>query len=125
MLAEHIRRIFLVQDIVDFRKQFNGLLSEAYKRGCNPYLGDTLVFINRTGGQIRLLLGDQLGLFIVSRRFDGRAIGRRRLLANLPDAITPAELAVLLEGKSFQILQKAQGWQPNRNLLEAMQGAEK
>jgi hypothetical protein len=119
MFLENIRRVFVVEDIIDFRKFFNGLLDEAYKRGFNPYAGDGLVFINRNATQIRLLLGDSLGLFVLARRFDGRALGRKRLLAGLRDKITVAELAMLFEGTAFRVEKKATGWEPDNSLIAA------
>lgn len=119
MLLENIRRVFVVVDIIDFRKFFNGLLDEAYKRGFNPYDGDGLVFVNRNASQIRLLSGDGLGLFILARRLDGKSPGRQRLLAGLPDTITTAELAMLFEGKAFRVEKRATGWTPDPCLIAA------
>lgn len=62
-----------------------------------------LVFINRNASQIRLLVGDSLGLFVLSRRFDGNALGRKRLLASLNSSITVGELAMIFEGKAFRV----------------------
>ena len=119
MFLENIRRVFVVVDIIDFRKFFNGLLDEAYKRGFNPYVGDGLVFINRNASQIRLLLGDSLGLFVLARRFDGKAIGRQRLLAGLRGSISVGELAMLFEGTAFRVDKKATGWAPDSALVAA------
>lgn len=119
MFLENIRRVFLVVDIIDFRKFFNGLLDEAYKRGFNPYAGDGLVFINRNASQLRLLLGDSLGLFVLSRRFDGKTVGRKRLLEGLRSTMTVGELAMLFEGAAFRVEQKVTGWAPDSNLIAA------
>jgi hypothetical protein len=123
MFLENIRRVFVVVDIIDFRKFFNGLLDEAYKRGFNPYAGDGIVFINRGGTQIRLLLGDSLGLFVLARRFDGKALGRKRLLAGLRTTITVGELAMLFEGTAFRVERKATGWEPDSSLIAASRGS--
>jgi hypothetical protein len=118
MFFEHIRRVFVVSDVVDFRKFFNGLLDEAYKRGFNPYAGDGMVVVNRSGSQIRLLLGDSLGLFLLARRFDGKSLGRKRLLAGLGDTITVGELAMLFEGTAFRVERKVTSWMPDSSLIE-------
>jgi hypothetical protein len=117
MFFENIRRVFVVVDIIDFRKFFNGLLDEAYKRGWNPYAGDSLVFINRNASQVRLLFGDSLGLFVLSRRFDGKTLGRKCLLAGLKNTITAAELAMLFEGSVFRVEKRATKWTPDNNLI--------
>lgn len=119
MFLENIRRVFVVVDIIDFRKFFNGLLNEAYKRGFNPYAGDGLVFINRNASQLRLLLGDSLGLFVLARRFDGKTLGRQRLLAGLDSTITVGELALLFEGTAFRVERKVTSWAPNSALIAA------
>jgi hypothetical protein len=124
MFLENIRRVFVVVDIIDFRKFFNGLLDEAYKRGFNPYAGDGLVFVNRSGTQIRLLLGDSLGLFVVSRRFDGKTLGRKRLLDGLRTTITVGELAMLFEGKVFRVEKRVTGWEPDHHLIATSKKAQ-
>jgi hypothetical protein len=58
------------------------------------------------------LFGDGVGLYLVTRRFEG---GRLRVLlawAELPSAatISAGELSLLLEGKTFTIHQRARAW---------------
>jgi transposase len=107
-----IRRVFLAQHRVDFRKGIDGLLSEAYRLGAEPYDGDCVLFVKRDQTQLRALLGDGVGLYLVTRRFEG---GRLRVLltwAELPIAttISTGELSLLLEGKTFTVHQKARPW---------------
>ena len=45
MLPVKVRRVFLAQHRVDFRKGADGLLGEAYRLGADPYSGDCVVFI--------------------------------------------------------------------------------
>jgi hypothetical protein len=45
MLPVTIRRVILAQHRVNFRKQLNGLLGEAYRLGADPYHGDCVVFV--------------------------------------------------------------------------------
>ena len=77
MIPVKIRRVYLAQHRVDFRMQHNGLLGEAYRLGANPYDGDCVLFIKTDHTQLRALTGDGVGLYLVSRRFEG---GRLRTL---------------------------------------------
>jgi hypothetical protein len=40
MIPVTVRRVLLAEHRVDFRKQLNGLLAEAYRIGADPYDGD-------------------------------------------------------------------------------------
>jgi len=71
MLPVTMRRVFLAEHRVAFRKQMNGLLAEAYRLGADPYGGDCVVFIKKDRTQLRALVGDSYGLYLVSRRFEG------------------------------------------------------
>jgi hypothetical protein len=112
MLPLTVRRVLLAQHRVDFRKGMDGLLAEAYRLGAQPYDGDCVLFVKRDQTQLRALLGDGVGLYLVTRRFEG---GRLRVLlawAESPTAttISSGELSLLLEGKTFTVHQKARPW---------------
>jgi len=109
MLPVTIRRVFLAQHRVDFRKQLNGLLGEAYRLGAEPYDGDCVLFVKKDHTQLRALVGDAVGLYLVTRRFEG---GRLRSLLSFAEeptasAITTAELSLLLEGATFTVHRRA------------------
>jgi hypothetical protein len=112
MLPVTVRRVFLAEYRVDFRKQFNGLLAEAYRIGADPYEGDCVVFIKRDRTQIRALVGDKFGLYLVSRRFEGGRLRAVLEFAQEPSAgaISTGELSLLLEGSSFTVHQRAKAW---------------
>lgn len=61
----------MCEKMVDFRKQWNGLLGEAERLGFDPYAGDLVVFVKRDRRQLRALCGDEKGLYLFSRRFEG------------------------------------------------------
>ena len=109
MLPVTIRRVFLAQHRVDFRKQLNGLLGEAYGLGADPYGGDCVVFVKNDRTQLRVLVGDGVGLYLVSRRFEGGRLQALLSFAEQPSAnkISPAELSLLLEGASFTVHKRA------------------
>ena len=112
MLPVHVRRVLLLEHRVDFRKGFDGLLAEAYRVGAAPYDGDCVVFIKKDHTQVRALVGDELGLYLVCRRFEGGRL--RTLLAFAADpsarSLSSGELALLLEGSSFTVHARARAW---------------
>jgi hypothetical protein len=114
MLPVKIRRVLLAQHRVDFRKRFDGLLAEAYRLGAQPYDGDCVLFVKRDQTQLRALVGDGVGLYLISRRFEG---GRLRLLLAFAEqptvkTISTAELSMLLEGAAFTVHKRARAWRP-------------
>jgi len=114
MLPVRVRRVLLAEHRVDFRKGMDGLLAEAYRIGAQPYDGDCVVYVKKDRTQIRALVGDGLGLYLVSRRFEG---GCLRLLLQFADGprtrtVSTGELSLLLEGASFTVHKRAKPWRP-------------
>ena len=112
MLSVKIQRVFLATHKVDFRKRFDGLLSESYQLGANPYYGDCVIFIKRDRTQLRAIVGDSAGLYLICRRFDG---GRMQKLASWCDkpsikAISNGELSLLLEGATYSVHGRVKSW---------------
>ncbi|MGB8260226.1 MAG: IS66 family insertion sequence element accessory protein TnpB, partial [Terracidiphilus sp.] len=109
MLPVTVRRILMAQHRVDFRKRFDGLLAEAYRMGADPYGGDCVVFIKKDRTQIRALVGDGYGLYLVCRRFEGGRLRALLKFAEEPSAktVSTGELSLLLEGSSFTVHQRA------------------
>ena len=122
MLPVTPRRVFLAQHKVDFRKGPDGLLGEAYLLGADPYQGDCVLFVKRDHTQLRALLGDEIGLYLVTRRFEG---GRLRVLESFAErpsgaTISTGELSLLLEGAKFTVHKRARRWRaPGRNASAA------
>lgn len=112
MLPVTVRRVLLAQHRVDFRKRFDGLLAEAYRIGADPYDGDCIVFIKKDHTQIRALVGDGYGLYLVCRRFEGGRLRAVLKFAEEPStkAISTGELSLLLEGSSFTVHKTAKEW---------------
>ena len=109
MLPVKIRRVWMARHRVDFRKQHNGLLAEAYRLGADPYSGDCVLFVKKDQTQLRVLVGDGVGLYLVSRRFEGGRLRALLAFAKEPEAksVTTAELSLLLEGASFTVHKRA------------------
>ena len=109
MVPVTIRRVFLAQHRVDFRKQLNGLLGESYRLGAEPYVGDCVLFVKKDHTQLRALVGDAVGLYLVTRRFEGGRLRSLLSFAEEPTAstLTSAELSLLLEGATFTVHKRA------------------
>ena len=116
MIPVTVRRVLFAEHRVDFRKQFDGLLAEAYRIGAQPYDGDCVVFIKKDRTQIRALVGDRFGLYLVYRRFEGGRLRALLELAEQPNArtISTGELSLLLEGSSFTVHKRAKPWRSAR-----------
>lgn len=112
MLPVTIRRVLLAAHRVDFRKGLNGLLGEAYGLGAQPYEGDCVAFVKKDRTQLRVLVGDSFGLYLITRRFEG---GRLRALLEFADrpgcrTVSTGELSLLLEGSTFTVHTRAKSW---------------
>ena len=59
MFSIFIRRVIMVHSILDFRKQWNGLLVEARRSGFEPNVGDLVVFVKRDKTLLRAISGDE------------------------------------------------------------------
>jgi len=120
MLSVNIRRVFLARHRVDFRRRFDGLLAESYRLGANPYLGDCVLFVKRDHTQLRAVIGDAVGLYLVCRRFEGGRLRSLLAFAAEPSAteISTAELSLLLEGAAFTVHKRARPWQQVRGAGE-------
>lgn len=108
MLPTGIRQIVMFSGPVDFRKQCNGLLAEARRLGFDPYDGQMIVFIRRDKRQLRAIVGDDLGLYLLTRRFEGGCL-KFNFDQSLKD-VSQAELLMWLEGAHFSIHKTAKPW---------------
>jgi hypothetical protein len=62
--------------------------------------------------QLRAIVGDGVGLYLICRRFEGGRLRNLAAFAQEPSAaeISTAELSLLLEGASFTVHQRARAW---------------
>ena len=99
---------------IDFRKGIDGLLGEAYGLGADPYSGDCIVFVKRDHTQLRALVGDSIGVYLVTRRFEGGRLWVLQRFAERPSGkpISTGELSLLLEGARFTVHKRARAWHP-------------
>lgn len=108
-----MKQIVLFSGQIDFRKRFDGLLALCYQSDYDPYKGDCVVFASRNFKEVRVFFGDELGLYMVCRRFEG---GRMKMLFNKKE-MTVGELSFLLQGAQISVLQKAKPWKNNSNTI--------
>lgn len=108
MLPTSVRRIVMFSGPIDFRKQCNGLLAEARRLGFDPYDGQMVVFVRRDKRQLRAIFGDDVGLYLLTRRFEGGCL-KFDFDQRLKD-VTQAELLMWLEGAHFSVHKVAKPW---------------
>ena len=108
IVANRRQRIFLARHRVDFRKQHDGLLAEAYKMNLDPFSGDAVIFIGRARRRIKVLYADGTGLWVSAKKFTMEAMKTKLsfLLEPACQSITSAELAMLIEGSSYTLGKK-------------------
>jgi transposase len=91
-------RVWLATGFTDMRKGFDGLaalVQDQLRR--DPFCGQAFVFRGRQGRLIKVLWWDGQGLCLFAKRLEkGRFIWP--VTSAGPAALTPAQLAMLLEG---------------------------
>jgi hypothetical protein len=99
------QRIFVVDHRIDFRLRHNGLLTHAYSLNLDPFRGDVVVFVSRNRREVRVLAGDATGIWLHSKIFTEQAIRTQFSFLTDPNChqITSGDLAMLVEGASYQV----------------------
>ena len=103
-------KIWLAAGVTDMRKGFNGLSSSAEKiLKADPYCGHLFVFRGRRGDLIKVIWWDGQGACLFSKRLEkGRFVWPSP--ADGKVSVTPAQLAMLLEGIDWRTPQRT--WRP-------------
>ena len=84
LMAMRNNRIWLARHKVDFRRQHQGLLAEAYKMNLNPFCGDIIIFVGRGLRRIKILYADVSGLWVSTKLFTGDAMKTKLLFLTDP-----------------------------------------
>lgn len=107
-----IRSVHIVKASLDMRRSFDGLLVAARHLGFEPYDGSCLVFLSRSRHILKAVVGDDKGLMLLCRRFEGGALPRLigELLAPETRRISQAQLLFLFEGCTFEVRGEAPRW---------------
>lgn len=102
------KKIYLAKHRVDFRKQHQGLLAEAYKINLNPFLGDVIIFIGKNRRKIKVLYADINGLWLSTKLFTSDSMKTKINFLTDPscDEISHGELAMLIDGSRYTIEKK-------------------
>jgi len=103
-------KVWLAAGVTDMRKGFNGLSALAEKvLKQNPYSGHLFVFRGRRGDLIKVIWFDGQGACLFSKRLEkGRFVWPSATNGKL--SLTPAQLAMLLEGIDWRMPQRT--WRP-------------
>ena len=105
-------KVWLAAGVTDMRKGFNGLSVLAERvLAEDPFSGHLFVFRGRRGDLIKVLWHDGVGLSLYAKRLErGRFIWPSP--ADGKVSVTPAQLAMLLEGIDWRAPQRT--WRPLR-----------
>jgi transposase len=103
-------RVWLAAGVTDMRKGFNGLSALAEKvLAADPFCGHLFVFRGRRGDLVKVIWFDGQGACLFSKRLEkGRFVWPSP--ADGKVSVTPAQLAMLLEGIDWRA--PARTWRP-------------
>lgn len=114
IFSSRVRRVFIVNHHVDFRRHHDGLLAEAFKLGRDPFMGDLLIFVGRGKSRLKLLYADATGLWESTKKFTLESMKTKLHFLADPSCteITEAELALVLEGSAYTITKRVAPYLP-------------
>ena len=103
-------RVWLAAGVTDMRKGFGGLSALAEKvLAADPFCGHLFVFRGRRGDLVKVIWFDGQGACLFSKRLErGRFVWPSP--ADGKVSVTPAQLAMLLEGIDWRAPQRT--WRP-------------
>ena len=101
-------RIWLVAGVTDMRCSFNGLAAKVQNTlRADPFTGHLFIFRGRRGDMIKVLWADPDGLCLFIKRLErGRFVWAVTREGKVH--LTPAQLAMLLEGINRKHLQRTE-----------------
>ena len=103
-------RVWLAAGVTDMRKGFAALAAQAEQTmRANPFSGHMFVFRGRRGDLLKIIWWDGQGACLFSKRLEkGRFVWPSAKDGKI--ALTPAQLARLLEGIDWRLPQRT--WRP-------------
>ena len=114
MMSTRVRRVWIVDHRVDFRRYHDGLLAESFRLGKDPFMGDLLIFVGRGNSRLKLLYADSTGLWVSIKKFTLGSMKTKLRFVNDPSCseISEAELALVLEGTDYTISKRVKPYTP-------------
>jgi hypothetical protein len=115
LISSRTQKVYLARHRVDFRKQHQGLLAEAYKMRLDPFKGDIIIFIGKNLRRVKVLYSDISGLWLSTKLFTSEAMKSKIkfLLDPSCDEISHGELALLIDGSRYTIEKKVNAYHQN------------
>jgi len=109
-----IRSVHIVSTPLDMRRSFDGLLAAARHLGLDPYEGCCVVFLSRSRLVLKAVVGDDKGILLLCRRFEGGRLPQLvdELLLPAVRRISQAQLLFLFEGCNVVVKAEAPSWRP-------------
>jgi transposase len=103
-------RIWLAAGVTDMRRGFNTLAAQAEKvLAEDPFSGHLFVYRGRRGDLLKIIWWDSQGACLFSKRLErGRFVWPSPAHGKV--SVTPAQLAMLLEGIDWRMPQRT--WRP-------------
>ena len=103
-------RVWLAAGVTDMRNEFNTLAAQAEQvLAQDPYSGHLFVFRGRRGDLLKIIWWEDQGACLFSKRLErGRFVWPSAKEGKIN--LTPAQLAMLLEGIDWRIAQPT--WRP-------------
>ena len=103
-------RVWLAAGVTDMRRGFDGLAALVQTQlAAQPFSGHVFVFRGRRGDLLKLLWWDGQGLCLFAKRLErGRFVWPSASTGAV--ALTPAQLAMLLEGIDWRMPRRT--WEP-------------
>jgi transposase len=103
-------RVWLAAGVTDMRRGFDGLAALVQTQlAAQPFSGHVFVFRGRRGDLLKLLWWDGQGLCLFAKRLErGRFVWPSASTGAV--ALTPAQLAMLLEGIDWRLPRRT--WEP-------------
>ena len=103
-------RVWLAAGVTDMRRGFDGLAALVQTQlAAQPFSGHVFVFRGRRGDLLKLLWWDGQGLCLFAKRLErGRFVWPSASTGTV--ALTPAQLAMLLEGIDWRMPRRT--WEP-------------
>ncbi len=103
-------RVWLAAGVTDMRRGFDGLAALVQTQlAAQPFSGHVFVFRGRRGDLLKLLWWDGQGLCLFTKRLErGRFVWPSASTGAV--ALTPAQLAMLLEGIDWRMPRRT--WEP-------------